>query len=665
MAQPANDDGRRRVVIEGVRPQVDGGRFPIKRAIGELVRVDADIFADGHDVIACSLLYRPDGAHDWRETPMEALGNDRWRGEFRVTEVGRWRYTLVGWVDHFLTWRHDLTRRVQSEDIAVALQMGADMVERTAARAHGTDSEQLYHYAGRLRGPGNPEERRTAGLETTLLALMERHPDRQLATHYDKELGIVVDRERAAFSAWYEFFPRSCDAAGKAHSALADCEARLARVAAMGFDTVYLPPIHPIGHTKRKGRNNTLTPAAGDPGSPWAIGSEAGGHKAIHPELGTLDDFRRFIEVAHELGLEVAIDIAFQCSPDHPYVKQHPEWFLHRPDGSVQYAENPPKKYEDIYPFHFETEAWDGLWQELKSVFDHWIAQGVVIFRVDNPHTKPFPFWEWAINEIKREHPEVLFLAEAFARPRIMYRLAKLGFTQSYTYFTWRNTKWEITSYMNDLTRSDVREFFRSNFWPNTPDILPEYLQFGGRPAFMSRLALAATLSSNYGVYGPAYELAENTPREPGSEEYLDSEKYQVRRWDEDRPDSLSDFMTRVNRIRRENPALQTNHKLEFFDIDNDELIAYAKQSEDGANLVLVVVNLDAYHTQSGWLTLPLERLGIDPRHPFQMHDQLTGARYLWNGPHNYVELEPQRAPAHIFRLRRHVRTEHDFEYFF
>ncbi len=665
MAMPKNDEGRRRVVIEGVMPVVDGGRFPIKRVVGDSVRIEADIFVDGHDVLDAVLCYRPEHEPAWRESPLDPAGNDRWRGEFTVDAVGRWQYTLLAWIDHFLSWRHDLTRRVQSEDIAVALQIGADLIEQTAARASAEDAGRLHEFVGRLRGHGTPEARRAVALDAELLAVMTRHPDRRLATRYESELTVVVDPPRAACSAWYEFFPRSCGVNGKTHGGFRDCEARLERIAAMGFDTVYLPPIHPIGHTKRKGRNNSLAVIADDPGSPWAIGAEAGGHKAIHTDLGSLEDFRHFRQRAEQLGLDLAIDIAFQCSPDHPYVREHPDWFLHRPDGSVQYAENPPKKYEDIYPFHFESEAWQALWQELESVFEFWIGEGVLTFRVDNPHTKPFPFWEWVIGEVKRRHPEAIFLAEAFSRPRIMYRLAKLGFSQSYTYFTWRNTKWELIQYLNELTRGEVREYFRPHFWPNTPDILPEYLQFGGRPAFMTRLVLAATLSSNYGVYGPAYELADNTPREAGSEEYLDSEKYQTRRWDEQRPDSLADFMRRVNEIRRDNPALRRNDNLRFYPIDNEELIAYGKASDDLSSIVIVVVNLDAYHTQGGWLELPLERLDLDPRQPYQVHDLLTGARFLWNGPRNYVQLDPQRTPAHIFRLRRRVRTERDFEYFF
>jgi starch synthase (maltosyl-transferring) len=432
----------------------------------------------------------------------------------------------------------------------------------------------------------------------------------------------------------------------------------------MGFDVVYFPPIHPIGLSNRKGANNTLLASESDVGSPWAIGSAEGGHISIHPQLGTLEDFNRLVNRARGLGIDIAIDIAFQCSPDHPYLREHPEWFSHRADGSTQYAENPPKKYQDIVPFNFECDTWNELWQELLEVFLFWIKQGICIFRVDNPHTKPFSFWEWLIAEVKREHPETIFLAEAFTRPKVTYHLAKLGFSQSYTYFPWRNTKHELENYFTELTRTEVSDYFRPNLWPNSPDILPEYLQFGGRAAFMLRLVLAATLGANYGIYGPAYELMEATPRETGSEDYLDSEKYQVRRWKLEREDSLKDFIARVNRIRKENQSLQQDKSLQFFELDNDNLLCYAKTTPNNAEIILVVANLDPHHTQSGWVTLPLESLGLNVERSYQVQDLLTSARYLWNGPRNFVEINPQVAPAHIFKLHRRVRTEHDFDYF-
>jgi starch synthase (maltosyl-transferring) len=433
----------------------------------------------------------------------------------------------------------------------------------------------------------------------------------------------------------------------------------------MGFDVLYLPPIHPIGQTNRKGKNNALAPDPEDVGSPWAIGSEAGGHKAIDPALGTLEDFRSLVKKARGQGIDIALDLAFQCSPDHPYAKEHPEWFQHRPDGTIQYAENPPKKYEDIYPFDFENEDWLGLWEELKDVLIFWIDQGVCVFRVDNPHTKPFRFWEWLINEVKSRHPETIFLAEAFTRPKIMYRLAKSGFTQSYTYFPWRNTAWELRQYHSQLTRHEVREFFRPNSWPNTPDILTEYLQTGGRPAFMARLVLAATLTANYGIYGPSYEVCENRPRRPGSEEYLDSEKYQIRNWEaEDHNERISEFIALVNTVRRENPALQGDWSLRFYDCDNPQLLCYSKRTEDFSNVVLVVVNLDPHHPQSGWIEVVPRELGVESHDPYQVHDLVSGARYLFHGPRNFVSLDPARVPAHVFLVRKRLRSERDFEYY-
>jgi starch synthase (maltosyl-transferring) len=657
--------GRKRAVIENISPVVDQGRFPIKRTIGQEITVDADVFTDGHDRLSAIVLFRHENDSEWQEMPMHPLVNDRWRARFVVDQVGHYHYTLNAWVDHFETWRDELPKREQAEDIAVALLAGAELVEQAAARADGEDKDRLSNWAKALRSDAGLSERTVIALSDELAETMSWYPDRSLAIQHEQEYTVVVDRDRAGFSAWYELFPRSCTAEPETHGTFKQSMGRLAEIAAMGFDIIYLPPIHPIGVTNRKGRNNTLIAKPNDPGSPWAIGADAGGHKAVHPDLGTMEDFRQFVESARGLGMEVALDIAFQCSPDHPYVKEHPQWFRWRPDGSIQYAENPPKKYQDIYPINFETEDWQALWKELKSVFSFWIQQGVQVFRVDNPHTKPFAFWEWVITELKQENPDVLFLAEAFARPKLMYRLAKAGFTQSYTYFTWRNTKWELTHYMDELTRSNVREFFRPNFWPNTPDILHAYLQFGDRPAFISRLTLAATLSANYGIYGPAYELLEREPREFGGEEYLNSEKYQVRYWETGRPESLKDFITRLNRIRRENPALQQNWNLEFYNVDNEQLICFGKWNQDFTNIIIGLVNLDPYHKQSGWVTLPMDSLGIDSRHPYQMHDLLTGARYLWNGERNFVELNPQGSQAHIFHLLRKVRTERDFEYFF
>ncbi len=647
-------------------PEIDGGRFPIKRVHGEQVIVEADAFSDGHDMLSCILLYRHEDAATWNELRMESLGNDRWRGAFRVFDIGIYRYTVMAWIDRFGSWRRDLAKKVEADqDVTIDLLVGAELVEHASQQASGNAAQELRTAVRKLREEHHgAEERVQVALDDDLAATVQEYADRSLATTYGKDLTVVVDRERAYFSTWYEMFPRSCASSPGRHGTFKDCEARLPYVAAMGFDVLYLPPIHPIGSTHRKGRNNVSAAGPDDPGSPWGIGSAVGGHMAVHPDLGTLEDFRRLVAKARESDLEIALDIAFQCSPDHPYVRRHPEWFRQRPDGTVQYAENPPKKYQDIYPLDFETEHWQALWEELKGVVLFWIEQGVRIFRVDNPHTKPFCFWEWLIGEVRRTHPEVIFLAEAFTRPKPMYNLAKRGFTQSYTYFAWRNSKEELTQYLTTLTQSEVREFFGPSLWPNTPDILTEYLQLGGRPAFMTRLVLAATLGASYGIYGPAFELCENRPREPGSEEYLYSEKYEIRQWDIDRPDSLKDFIGRVNRIRRENPALQRNWSLCFHAVSNDQLICYSKHTEDHSNIILVVVNLDPHHTQSGWVELATEALDLPLDGDYQVHDLLGESRFLWHGQRNYVELNPGVVPAHIFRLRRRVRTERDFEYY-
>ena len=657
------NEGRLRAVIEKVKPEIDGGRFPAKRVVGERMTVEADIFTDGHDALAAALLYRRNSDSHWSETPMESLDNDRWRATFEVTEIGAYLYTLQAWVDRFESWRQGLAKKLQAgQDVAIDLLIGAGLVEETANRAPPTDKKRLANSISILRSK-QPDAGETA-LLPELAALMAKYSDRRWAVTYDKELRVNVDREKARFSTWYEMFPRSCASEPGVHGTLRDCEQRLPYVAGMGFDVLYLPPIHPIGRSFRKGKNNELGAGPDDLGSPWAIGAKEGGHKAIHPQLGTLEDFKRLVTKAKESGIEIALDIAFQCAPDHPYAREHPEWFRKRPDGSIQYAENPPKKYQDIYPLDFETDHWKELWDELKSIIVFWCEQGVRIFRVDNPHTKAFPFWEWVIAEVKKDYPEALFLAEAFTRPKVMYRLAKLGFSQSYTYFAWRNTKWELTQYFTELTQTEIADFFRASLWPNTPDILTEYLQFGGRPAFMTRLVLAATLGANYGIYAPAFELCENIPRDPGSEEYLNSEKYELKHWDLERKDSLKEFIALVNRIRGENRALQSDRSLRFHPVDNPEIICFSKQTEDLKNVIVAVVNLDPHHTQSGWVELAMEELGLLPQQPFQMHDLLTNARYLWHGARNYVQLNPDTVPAQIFRVRHRLRHEQDFDYF-
>jgi starch synthase (maltosyl-transferring) len=660
---PADLEGRGRVVIDRVTPNVDGGAFPVKRVVGDTIVVEAVAYADGHDALACVLLHRRESDAEWVETRMEPLVNDRWRACFTTAEIGRYRYTVMAWIDRFATWAHDLEKRVAArQDLATDLVIGALLVEEAASRATGTDGARLRALASSIRAGGSAAT--TAALSTELAGLMERHAERRFPTTFEPELTVVVDRELARFGAWYEMFPRSATTEPGHHGTFADVEARLPEIAEMAFDVLYLPPIHPIGQSYRKGRNNATTAATGDPGSPWAIGSAEGGHTAIHPELGSLEDFCHLVTAAGTHGLEIALDIAFQTAPDHPYATEHPEWFRRRPDGTIQYAENPPKKYQDIYPFDFETDAWRELWAELRGVFQFWLDQGIRIFRVDNPHTKPFAFWHWLIDDVKRDYPETIFLAEAFTRPNVLYRLAKSGFTQSYNYFPWRNTREELTEYLTELTQTDVREFFGASLWPSTPDILPEYLQFGGRPAFETRFLLAATLGTSYGIYGPVFEQAIDKPLAPGKEEYLDSEKYEIRPWDLDRADTLAGLIGTVNRIRREHAAFRSNTNLHFHDVDNDQLIAYTKAADDGSSPVLVVVNLDPHHMRSGFVTLPLDELGLDEHQPFQVHDLLTDERYLWQGPRNYVELRPETCQANIFAIRRRVRTEHDFDYY-
>jgi starch synthase (maltosyl-transferring) len=654
-------NGRSRVVVENVQPQIDGGRFPIKRVRGDRVVVEADVIADGHDTVCAELVYQFDGAKDWSRVQMTPLVNDRWRAEFQVEQPGQFAFAVRGWVDHFATWKRDLGKRIEAgQDVAVDLLVGAEFAREAAERAHGPEIERIEEFETRLR-TSSSQPAQWVIEDQQFAQLMERwHPP--VAVTKSDAYRVIVDRERASFSAWYEMFPRS--AASGRHGTLKDVEAHVPYVASMGFDVLYLPPIHPIGRSHRKGPNNITTARPEDPGSPWAIGSEEGGHKSIHPKLGTMDDFRSLMRAAEKHGIEVAMDIAFQCSPDHPYVREHSEWFRKRPDGTIQYAENPPKKYQDIYPFDFETPAWRSLWEELKSIFLFWIDKGVRIFRVDNPHTKPFVFWEWVIGEIRREHPDVIYLAEAFTRPKVMHRLAKIGFSQSYTYFAWRDTKWEITKYFEELNKAPLRDFFRPNLWPNTPDILPESLQVGGRAAFMTRFILAATLSGNYGIYGPPFEHGWSAPREPGSEEYLHSEKYQIHHHDLQRSDSLKDFIARVNRIRRESPAIAHSGALEFHTADNEKIICYSRTTPDRSDAMLVIVNLDPHHRQSAWIELAVEDMDLPQDRPYQMHDLLTDARYLWHGKRNYVELDPSSGPAHIFRVRRRSRSERDFEYY-
>ena len=666
---PDAPDGARtgapsRIVVDAVEPDVARGRYAVKRTIGEPVDVVATLVADGHDHLGARLRVRRPGGDAWHDVPMTAAADDRWHAGFTPGVLGQWEYTVEAWIDRFASWRWAVRRKQEAgQPVDDELSAGAALVEETAARAAGADARWLVERAAHLVGDESPAARVALALDEALAAVMARHPDRSGAAVLDHVVRVEVERERAGFGAWYECFPRSAAPAPGRHGTLADLAARVPYVAGMGFDVLYLPPVHPIGVTHRKGRNNTLTATADDVGSPWAIGSADGGHTSIHPALGTLADFDALVEEARAHGIEVALDLAFQCSPDHPWVTSHPQWFRARPDGTIRHAENPPKRYQDIYPLDFESADWQSLWEALRDVVLFWIARGVTIFRVDNPHTKPFPFWEWLIADVRSRHPGTIFLAEAFTRRAVMHHLARLGFSQSYTYFTWRNTKQELTAYVTELTQTPAREYMRPNLFANTPDILPAYLQVGGRAAFQVRLVLAATLAGSYGVYGPPFELCVGDAI-PGTEEYADSEKYQVRHWDLDTPSSLRDLVGRVNAIRRANPAFRHDRRLRFLAADNDALLAYVRSTPDLGNLIVVVVNLDPHHVQSGHVTLPLAALGIDPAASYQMDDLLGGARFLWQGERNYVSLDPRALPAHVFRIRRRLRSEQDFDYY-
>jgi len=643
------------VVIESIKPCLDGGRYPIKRIVGEELKVSADIFKEGHDEICAVLKWRKKGRSDWYQTPLRPTTNDRWEGVCYFIENARHEYTIEAWQDEFRSWQIEYGKKVAAEwtDLATELTEGSIIVEKAAARAgHKQDKERLLTFARQLRNADahfgallakNPE----------LAGLMAAWPDLELSTEYKPYLEVTVDRPEAQFAAWYEFFPRSAEGNGNKGSKFRDCLSRVDDAKAMGFSVIYFPPIHPIGLTKRKGKNNSITSESGDPGVPYAIGSKFGGHKAVEPELGTLEDFDWLVGEIKGRGMEVALDFAINCSPDHPYVKAHPDWFFHRPDGSIKYAENPPKKYEDVYPLNFYNPDWKSLWQEMKEIILFWVEHGVRIFRVDNPHTKPVSFWEWIIGEIQEQYPDVIFLSEAFTWPKMMKTLAKAGFTQSYTYFIWRNTKAELIEYLTELTQTDMRYYFRGNFFANTPDILPFFLQTGGRPAFMIRAVLATTLSTVYGIYS-GFELCENVPIS-GEEEYLNSEKYQLKERDWDALGNIKEYITRLNQIRVINRALREYENLRFHTVENDQILFYSKATEALDNVLLFLVNLDPFNTQSGFTYVPIEQFGINESDPYQVHDLLTDDKYVWRGRRNFVMLDPSNRPAHIFRVRRLV----------
>ena len=641
------------VVIENLQPLIEGGRYPIKRIVGEDLAVEADIFKDGHDVVAAVLKWRVLGKREWRETPMTFVDNDRWRGVCTLYDEAIHEYTVEAWTDTFRSWQSEFAKKFDGgiSDLRSEALEGAALVEAAARRARDrADAARLREFSEQIATMANSEIYAIAQ-SGELEVLMATYPDRSAAAQYAPAPRVVVDRQAALFGAWYEFFPRSAEGRGDRGSTFRDCLPRVDDAKAMGFDVIYFPPIHPIGHTNRKGRNNSITCEPGDPGVPWAIGGEAGGHKAVEPSLGTLADFDWLQKQVRKRGMEIALDFALNCSPDHPYVKEHPEWFYKRPDGTIKYAENPPKKYEDIYPLNFRCENWRELWAKMKSIVLFWAEHGVRIFRVDNPHTKPVAFWEYLITGVRKKYPDTMFLSEAFTRPKMMKALAKAGFNQSYTYFTWRNSKRELIEYFTELTQMEMSEYFRPNLWPNTPDILPFVLQEGGRPAFMTRVLLAATLSPLYGIYS-GYELCENKAL-PGREEYLDSEKYQFKERDWNEPGNIKDWIARINKIRRENRALQLYRNLRFYHAESEAILFYGRMTAARDNIILVVVNLDPHRKQNSFVYVPIEEFGQMESDEYEVYDLLNDTRYTWRGRQNYVELDPEIQPAHIFLVRR------------
>ena len=645
-------------VIENLSPLVDGGRYPVKRIVTDDLVVEADIFRDGHDVVAAALKWRLVGHSRWNETAMSFVDNDRWRGACCFYQIGVYEYTVEAWTDTFRSWRHEFRKKFEAgvTNLTAEALEGAQLIEEASKRAHvEEDSTRLCELSECIRTADNAQINDLVN-SGEVEVLMATYPDRSWSTQYAPAPRVLVERREAQLAAWYEFFPRSAEGHVDRGSTFRDCLTRIDDARAMGFNTIYFPPIHPIGHTNRKGRNNSVVAEPGEPGVPWAIGSEAGGHKAVEPSLGTLEDFDWLNDEVRKRGMEIALDFAINCSPDHPYVREHPEWFYKRPDGTIKFAENPPKKYEDIFPLNFRCENWPELWAEMVSVVLFWAERGVRTFRVDNPHTKPVAFWEYLIARVREKYPDTIFLSEAFTRPKMMKELAKAGFSQSYTYFTWRNTKQELTEYLTELTESEMHEYFRGNLWPNTPDILPPYLQDGGRPAFMIRAALAATLSPVYGIYS-GYELCENEAL-PGREEYLDSEKYQYKERNWNAPGNIKHWITRLNQIRKTNRALQFKDNLRFYQADNDAILFYGKMTAARDNIILIVVNLDPHLKQHSFVDVPIDEFGSMEGDVYQVHDLLSDARYIWHGRRNYVELDPEIQPAHIFRVRRWIEGD-------
>ena len=651
-----------RIHIQYPQPAVDAGLYPAKRTVGDLVEVSTDVFRDGHEKLRAVICHKPAGARRWRESelqPIDAhINGVRWAGSFVVDAPGRWDWTVEAWTDHFATWRDELRRKLEAgqHDLSGELSEGVLLLQDAAGRASGADKKLIEHALRVLEDEEILDAaKHDAALGQELYAAIERNAERHGATRLEPGLALEVDRVRARFGAWYELFPRS-------FGGLQGVEAQLPRLRELGFDVIYVPPIHPIGHTNRKGRNNALVAGPDDPGSPYAIGSELGGHDAVEPSLGTLDDVRALCAAAAELEMDIALDLAINCSPDHPWLKEHPDWFFRRPDGTLKYAENPPKKYQDIYNVNFQSEDWRAMWDELRRVVLMWVGLGVKVFRVDNPHTKPLPFWAWLIAEVHRVDRDVIFLSEAFTRPKMMKALAKAGFTQSYSYFTWRNFKGELVEYFTELTQTRMKEYYRANLFPNTPDILPGFLQRGGRPAFMIRAILATTLSSVYGIYS-GFELCENRVLAPGKEEYLDSEKYEIKAWDWERPGNIRPLITRLNQVRRANPALQEYDNLRFHPADGDSILFYGKMLEDRTSMVFVAVNLDPFQAHETVLHFPLQEMGIGWGDPWEVEELLTGERHFWQGADHWLRLEPD-APGRIYRVRAWRSSETGFDYF-
>lgn len=642
---------QKRVVIDAVKPQINCGEFFIKRIVNEIVNVDAHVLVDGHDVIAASVLYKHEKERKWSEARMHHVVNDEWKASFTVEKQGFYSYMVEGWVDYALNWQHGIERKIDdSQHVKSELLEGIEYLKPLLKKATATEKDYIEHCIA-IFGNENQYDNAIAEAKSERLHdIFYKYPEKQLANQ-SKELQIYVDRKKALFSTWYEFFPRSSSENEGEHGTFKDCERLLPRIANMGFDTLYFPPVHPIGEVNRKGKNNTTEAKDGDVGSAWGIGSKHGGHKDIHPQLGSVEDFKTLVKKAKDLNIEIAMDYALQAAPDHPWVKDHPEWFKWRPDGTVQYAENPPKKYQDILPIYWESNDYKNLWKECLDTLLYWIDCGINVFRVDNPHTKPYYFWNWAIAEVKKKHPDVIFLAEAFTKPKVMQQLAKQGYTQSYTYFTWRNTKHELIEYITELTQTDQREYMRPNFWPNTPDINPYHLQGANESKYIQRYVLAATLSSNIGIYGPVFEQMIDEAI-PGKEEYYMSEKFEVKHYNWEIENKLTTIISKVNAIRHQHEALQQTNNIKFCHVENDNLMAFYKWNDSKTDELLIIISLEQYYSQQGTVQLPLQELGVHQGQQITVNDLVTGSSYNWYNEWNFIELHPT-LPFHIFKINK------------